>query len=288
MLPDANMGCVDLRNADLSGTHLHDSNLRAARLHYAKLRDADLRNAVLLGADLQNADLRYANLSRADLTGADLSGANLCYANLNMSVLSDANLSRARLGRTTFGDHDLRTVKGLEISEHLDPSALSINTLVLSQGRIPDVFLRGTGVPDAFLELVHQMLGSNEHSLSPGNELPRSREEMSRFGIKDYVPDPTDADIVQETIEEICFVVSESKRRGRSRVEARSEADTYATDYALTHNREWCWDRWISEAVDRTVKEIYGYGPEEIAFEEARYYASMYNECISDRLQRER
>ena len=278
MLPDAKMGGADLRNADLSKSDLCDSNLRAARLHYAKLRDvdlrnADLRNAVLLGADLQNADLRYANLGRADL-----SGANLCYANLNMSTLFAANLSQARLGRTTFGDHDLRTVKGLETSEHLGPSSLSINTLILSQGLIPDAFLRGTGVPDAFLELVHQMVGTNEYAPSPDNELSRSREEMSRFGIRDYGPDPTDADIEQETREEIFFVVSESKRRGRSRVEARNEADTYAINYAMTHEREWCWDKWIAEAVDRTIKETYGQGPEEIAHEEARFYSSMYKD----------
>lgn len=281
MLPDANMGSADLRNADLSDAQLYDSNLQSARLHYAKLRGADLRNvdlrnAVLLGADLQNADLRYANLSRADLTGADLSGANLCYANLNMSVLSAANLSQARLRRTTFGDHDLRTVKGLETSEHLGPSSLSINTLILSQGRIPDSFLRGTGVPDAFLELVHQMLGTNKHAPLPDDGPPYSGAEMSRFGIRDYAPDPTDADIEQETREEIFFVVSECKRRCRSRVEARSEADTYATNYAMTHEREWCWDRWISEDVDRTVEEIYGPGHEEIAYEEARYHSSKY------------
>jgi hypothetical protein len=166
----------------------------------------------------------------------------------------------------------------LETIEHLGPSSLSINTLILSQGLIPDAFLRGTGVPDAFLELVHQMLGTNEHSFSPDNEIPRSREEMSRFGIRDYAPDRTDADIEQETREEIFFVVSESKRRGRSRVEARNEADTYAINYAMTHEREWCWDRWIAEAVDRTVKEVYGHGPEEIAHEEARFYSSMYKD----------
>jgi hypothetical protein len=193
-----------------------------------------------------------------------------------MSVLSDTNMSQARLGRTTFGDHDLRTVKGLETIEHLGPSSLSINTLILSQGHIPDVFLRGTGVSAAFLELVHQMSGINEHSSSPDNDLSHSTEEMSRFGIRDCVPDPTDADIEQETREELFFVVSECKRRGRSRIEAWDEAVTYATDYALAHNRGWWWDNWIAEAVDRTVKEIYGHGPEEIADEEARYYSSGY------------
>ena len=122
------------------------------------------------------------------------------------------------------------------------------------------------------------MVGTNEYAPSPDNELSRSREEMSRFGIRDYGPDPTDADIEQETREEIFFVVSECKRRGRSRVEARNEADTYAINYAMTHEREWCWDKWIAEAVDRTIKETYGQGPEEIAHEEARFYSSMYKD----------
>ncbi len=61
------------------------------------------------------------------------------------------------MARTAFGDRDLRAVKGLETVQHRFPSPLSINTIYLSGGGIPESFLRGTGAPDTFLDCIRSL-----------------------------------------------------------------------------------------------------------------------------------
>ena len=47
-----------------------------------------------------------------------------------------------------FADVDLSEVKGLESVGHQGPSTIGVDTLVRSEGEIPEAFLRGCGVPD--------------------------------------------------------------------------------------------------------------------------------------------
>jgi len=116
----------------------------------------DLRGVNLSGARLSGADLSGANLMRADLSGADLSGANLSRAdlfgaNLSRADLSGANVEGAIAEWTVFGDVDLSVVKGLDTVIHVAPSTVGIDTIYESRGKIPEVFLRGCGVPDEFI-----------------------------------------------------------------------------------------------------------------------------------------
>jgi hypothetical protein len=48
---------------------------------------------------------------------------------------------------------------------HRGPSTISIDTIIRSQGKIPESFLRGAGVPDAIIEAIPSLIGS----LSPVN-----------------------------------------------------------------------------------------------------------------------
>jgi len=141
----------DLSRASLSRARLSSRNLTAADLFRA-----DLAEAHLLAADLSRAYLAGAKLFRADLTGADLTGANLTGANLSRARLSRAHLARAVLSEahtreTIFTDVDLSTARGLETVQHAGPSSIGIDTLYRSCGNIPEVFLRGAGVPDAMI-----------------------------------------------------------------------------------------------------------------------------------------
>ncbi len=117
-LRDANLFCADLRKAelrkaelvgadfgcaDLRGTYFVDANLRSAFFLRANLRNAFLLDANLSGANLTGADLRDAYLGGANLSGANLSGANLHgtflgLANLGGAKLGGANLDGAKLG----------------------------------------------------------------------------------------------------------------------------------------------------------------------------------------------
>jgi hypothetical protein len=86
----------------------------------------------------------------ANLSGADLRGANL----------DTTNLEEADCQATIFADVDLSEVKGLDKINHAGPSTVGIDTLVRSQGKIPEVFLRGCGVPDALIAYLLSLIGS--------------------------------------------------------------------------------------------------------------------------------
>jgi hypothetical protein len=78
----------------------------------------------------------------------DLGEATLDRVNLHGAHLIGANLDKAHIGSTIFAGVDLSTALGLETARHQSPSTIGIVTLYRSHGHIPEVFLRGVGVPD--------------------------------------------------------------------------------------------------------------------------------------------
>ena len=175
----ADLSYADLSDAHLSNAHLSDSNLSGANLRHAHFSDANLSGANLSGAnlrraDLSRADLSYADLSRADLVQADLIGsdlrhadlsradlsrADLSYADLSRANLNRTDLSRAQLEYTVFGDLDLSQAVGLDTVRHISRSIIDIETIYLSQGKIPEKFLRHAGVQENFIEYMHSLVG---------------------------------------------------------------------------------------------------------------------------------
>jgi uncharacterized protein YjbI with pentapeptide repeats len=145
---------TNFREADFRGADLRGAGLRRARLLSANLRGADLRGADLRWTILLDADLRAANLNWADLRGALLFMASFDGANL-----FEANLGNATLGATMLGDVDLSSTKGLESVEHEAPSRIGIDTIYKSKGKIPEVFLRGCGVPEDMIEFLRSIRG---------------------------------------------------------------------------------------------------------------------------------
>lgn len=84
---------LDLREADLRGGELLQTNLERADLRGANLRGTVLRLANLIQADLRKADLREADLSGAVLFQADLRGADLRGADLDRTDFKNAHMS---------------------------------------------------------------------------------------------------------------------------------------------------------------------------------------------------
>ncbi len=147
-LRGANFTVTNLKGADLSHTNLWDAHFGNLNAGYVDLSGANLSNTQLGGVDLS-----YANLSGANLSGAELGGVNLGNANLD-----GTNFAGAIMAGTALGDRDLRVVKGLETVQHRYRSPLSINTIYLSEGQIPEIFLQGTGVPDSFIEYMRSLV----------------------------------------------------------------------------------------------------------------------------------
>jgi uncharacterized protein YjbI with pentapeptide repeats len=107
-----------------------------------------------VGRILSNADLRYADLRKANLREADLSGADIFEATLFSVVLDGVNLER-----TLFGNINLSSCSGLDSIRHL--SSLGVDSIILSKGRIPEVFLRGFGSRTSGFHTIRRWLGLN-------------------------------------------------------------------------------------------------------------------------------
>jgi len=156
---------LDLSGADLSGAYLKEVILAGVNLDRADLRGSDLEGSNLVGADLKGANLSSADLVGAVLTGADLTGAtfngtDFINANFRDAILFDTDFSDAVLGDTSFGNVDLSTAKGLEMADQKGPSTIGIDTIIRSQGNIPETFLRGAGVPPSIIEAIPSLVGS--------------------------------------------------------------------------------------------------------------------------------
>jgi TIR domain/Pentapeptide repeats (8 copies) len=166
------LGYAVLNYEDLRGVNFSDTFLNSAYLY-----EANLSSAILIKANLSNTYLRGANLSDADLSSAIIHEANLVEANFTnvylksallhgahfvSTDLSGVNFDEAMMESTIFSNVDLRDVSGLETIRHTGPSTVGIDTLYKSGGSIPEVFLRGCGIPDEFISYAHSLVGSQQ------------------------------------------------------------------------------------------------------------------------------
>jgi uncharacterized protein YjbI with pentapeptide repeats len=157
-LSGANLYRADLEGADLRGV----SKLKGKRFygilpiwvwHYSHLSLTNLVEANLAEADLKWANLNFANLNGADLRGADLEHAALHGTNLSGAKLDGTDFDHCKMDGTIFGTNDLSRALGLDTVIHRGPSTIGFDTIYLSQGRIPETFLRGTGLSDWQIEM---------------------------------------------------------------------------------------------------------------------------------------
>src|ERR1019366_4727022 len=131
----------------------------APDLREADLAGADLSWVDLIGANLVGADLSRSNFDMASLGMADLRAVNLYEARLRSTYVDSANFAEAVVGETIVAYVDLSSVRGLETIKHSGPSTVGIDTIYKSHGKIPEVFLRGCGVPDEFIAYIGSMVG---------------------------------------------------------------------------------------------------------------------------------
>ena len=165
---------IDMTCANLSNTQLVEANFREAYLggvdfRNANLRGADFRMARLDGlapqsyegggkyeglvgpADFEGADLWEANLSQTALGGVNFKDASLISTNFSSARLDFNDFTGAEMSGVVFASNDLSTAKGLDAVHHKSPSTIGIDTIYLSNGNIPESFLIGCGVPEAFI-----------------------------------------------------------------------------------------------------------------------------------------
>jgi hypothetical protein len=109
-----------------------------------------LRNMLEVCFSCESKIIAQVRSATVVLDGAELTSADLSYA----------DLSGAAIGDTVFGDVDLSAVKNLETVHHMGPSTIGIDTIIRSQGKIPEIFLRNAGVPDSIIEAIPSLVSS--------------------------------------------------------------------------------------------------------------------------------
>jgi len=130
-----------------------------------QLNGASLSGANFYGADLKNTDLcdallMNANLSEARLVEASFARAKLIEVNFNGARIDKTVFYQAQTAYTLFVDVDLSTAIGLESCVQLYPSTIGIDTIFKSKGKIPEVFLRGAGVPEDLIKYIPALVGA--------------------------------------------------------------------------------------------------------------------------------
>jgi uncharacterized protein YjbI with pentapeptide repeats len=172
---------TNLDGANLNEARLVRANLSRASLNYASLIRAKLEYAILAGAkcfqvNLDKASLRHADLRKSNLGFSNLSasfdsailcesfllyssfqGAKLYGADLTGAYLHQTDFGGASVGMTKFNYNNLAEAKGLDTVKHFAPSTIGIDTIYESQGNIPEVFLRGCGVPEDFITYIRSL-----------------------------------------------------------------------------------------------------------------------------------
>jgi hypothetical protein len=171
-LTRAKLRRVDARGADLSGADLHHCNcfganfamadLSNARLVGAHFQQARLTGAKLPGAFLNGASLTQADLTEVDLKDARLDDADLRQANFRSAVVHGARFYGASCDATMWAGIDLSGATGLERLVHFGPSTVGIDTVMMSAGRLPDVFLRACGVAEHIIDLQKSLVAGAE------------------------------------------------------------------------------------------------------------------------------
>ena len=148
---------IKLEQVDLDDANLHATNFAGTDLFLARFRHADMSSANLAGAFLSNTDFTDTNLSNANLRQARIIDARFDETELGGSDFSDAEIQI-----TVFRNVDLSAVKGLDTVRHTGPSTIGIDTLYKSKGNIPEVFLRGCGVPEDMIAYARSLLRAGD------------------------------------------------------------------------------------------------------------------------------
>jgi hypothetical protein len=151
---------LDLSGAPLEKADLVKADLSRSSLNGARFNKADMRWVDLNGADLTGAIFTRADLYKADLRSANLTGADLTLANLEDVDLNGADLTQAILDRTKFRNTDFSEAKGLDKINHRGACILDADTMANS-GKLPDKFLQGCGLYDAYsAQVLRVLIGS--------------------------------------------------------------------------------------------------------------------------------
>ena len=158
----SNLNELDLMGADLSGT-----NLERSTFGWADLKRVNFQKAHLKGTNFDSADLEETSFNMATLFGtyffssnlrnASFKGAYLTGTFFSGAIVEGASFGSALLDSIVISNVDMSRVVGLEKTGHSGPSSIGLDTIYKSRGQIPEIFLRGCGVPENFIQYMKSL-----------------------------------------------------------------------------------------------------------------------------------
>lgn len=148
--PEVNLSHTNLSHACFAGTFFHAADFRFANLEHASLGSTSPRLANFSHADLSYAKLINVRLSQSNWVGATLRGTQFN----EVTAWHGADLRDCRCSGTVFISVNFSGVLGLDQVQHKRKSIISVDSIVMSKGHIPDVFLRKCGVPDKLIAML--------------------------------------------------------------------------------------------------------------------------------------
>lgn len=165
VLSDARLDTATLKGAQLSGASFDHADLGGAILTNAQMNETNLSDASLRNAKLYNADLKRALMYRSSFINSKLDNADLREAVIYGTTfervgLEGANFEGAEMGGNIFADIDFRGAVGLGLVHHHQPSEIGTNCIFLSEGKIPEEFLLGCGLPDSYVVQLPALVGA--------------------------------------------------------------------------------------------------------------------------------
>jgi hypothetical protein len=141
---------------DLSGIHLIDVSLDAYNLTETDLSDSRLdvvtfRGSYCVHVSFERALLFAAIFRSGPITDCSFREAEIQSSTFDWCHVENVDFTNSTFDGNTFIHVSLEDTRGLETINHFSPSSIGIDTFFQSGG-LPEVFLRGCGAPEEFIQ----------------------------------------------------------------------------------------------------------------------------------------
>lgn len=157
---------AELKSINLAGVNLSGIGLSSVKFYDAELNDANFDESSLVGVNFKYSNLDYVRVTNAYLYECNINicplyKAEFAYATIFNSYfrntrLIEVNFSSAMIGACVFSNVVMYKNHLNDIA-YRDPSTIGLDTLLLSKGQIPVSFLKGCGVPEAFISIIPEI-----------------------------------------------------------------------------------------------------------------------------------
>jgi TIR domain/Pentapeptide repeats (9 copies) len=148
-----NLSGVKLVGDSLDGYDFTATDFSKARFDAVKFWGANLDGCSFEHATILTCAFRYSHLERCDFKSATVGLVMFERCNLH-----ESDFTYARLVGNAFSHVSLKAVRGLEALEFSNDNSIGIDTFFESGG-LPASFLRGSGIPDAFIQYAASLVG---------------------------------------------------------------------------------------------------------------------------------